>query len=718
MKRAIAVIFRLGLHLGVLLVPIVAAAQGPFISHVATGAALAGTPTVQYPTGVWRDTYSIASGAPPLPYKPETGTCASNGRTNDGGSCINTTAGDGNSWYAVFPSTGADARQFGDVPDDTTDNTVAMQAAMNYAALGHKVTLPSGTTYTASGVTVTPSGPMTIAGGGQDVSIWRGGTGVTILAIQVAANSSFVNSNPVTIEDVTFRQSTTANSGVGIAFNNVTPVPLTAINWSSANGGTLVATTSVAHGLPSGASFTIVGVSPSGYNGSYTQASGLPLTNIVWSSSGGGTVTATTAGPHSIAVNQSFTISGVVPSGYNGTYTAASGTTGSTLVYALASNPGTYSVLGQTSVTSNTLVASLASNPGSATILGKLTNGAPQFYTGAATTLQNLTFRGNGYTGATTCLAAGITEDAVSQINFINDNFWGCNTAYGTGVRLGTSSYNNVFGAVFQFQNCLFQTEVTGIQVLNGAQGIVVNNTNFSGGTEGIWIPSGESGLDGLIVSNSNFGQLEWGIYTQVAEANVGLTNNLFTLDLSNSISATTSGVVLQDVIGCTIVGNNFQGFPGSGKANPIGVSLVKPVSGPGCVVGHNTFGNLYEAVVVGPLSTVQNRIVDNIWQNNTANVTDSDINDVVTGGLPIVAQAIGAVANLGGSVELTVTTTALLVNGEVVTVPGLPGLTGLAASPLQATVGVVDGTHLILNSIPYAGGPYSGSGQYISTLP
>lgn len=67
------------------------------------------------------------------------------------------------------------------------------------------------------------------------------------------------------------------------------------------------------------------------------------LTAISWS---GGIVTATTTTNHGIQVGQWFQIAGVTPSGYNGWARAILGTTGTTIEYALASNPGAESVLG------------------------------------------------------------------------------------------------------------------------------------------------------------------------------------------------------------------------------------------------------------------------------------------------------------------------------------------------------------------------------------
>lgn len=78
------------------------------------------------------------------------------------------------------------------------------------------------------------------------------------------------------------------------------------------------------------------------------------LTAISYS---GGIVTGTTTTNHGVSVGSWFTIAGCTPTGYNGTFLAQIGTTGSTLVYNLAVNPGAESVLG-------TLQGSLYPNAG------------------------------------------------------------------------------------------------------------------------------------------------------------------------------------------------------------------------------------------------------------------------------------------------------------------------------------------------------------------
>lgn len=68
------------------------------------------------------------------------------------------------------------------------------------------------------------------------------------------------------------------------------------------------------------------------------------ITNATWAAD---VVTFTTTTSHGVTVGAVFDISGFTPAAYNGTYTALSGTTGSTLVAALVGDPGADTVQGQ-----------------------------------------------------------------------------------------------------------------------------------------------------------------------------------------------------------------------------------------------------------------------------------------------------------------------------------------------------------------------------------
>src|SRR5260370_10139255 len=71
------------------------------------------------------------------------------------------------------------------------------------------------------------------------------------------------------------------------------------------------------------------------------------ITAASWAATGGGQVTFTTAGVTGIAVGDEFTILGMTPAGYNAIYTAIAGTTGTTLVGQQPVNPGVATINGK-----------------------------------------------------------------------------------------------------------------------------------------------------------------------------------------------------------------------------------------------------------------------------------------------------------------------------------------------------------------------------------
>ncbi len=71
-----------------------------------------------------------------------------------------------------------------------------------------------------------------------------------------------------------------------------------------------------------------------------------PRFTISAASSTGSDFTLTTTAPHGKSPGDSIIVEGVTPSGYNGTWTCASGTTGSTIIVTSLANPGTGTVFG------------------------------------------------------------------------------------------------------------------------------------------------------------------------------------------------------------------------------------------------------------------------------------------------------------------------------------------------------------------------------------
>lgn len=81
------------------------------------------------------------------------------------------------------------------------------------------------------------------------------------------------------------------------------------------------------------------------YSASYNQ---IAFSAMSWASTNGGTVTGTLASSPALVPGDVFTVSGVVPTAYNGEYTAITGTSGTTIVFALpaASTPGSVTTQG------------------------------------------------------------------------------------------------------------------------------------------------------------------------------------------------------------------------------------------------------------------------------------------------------------------------------------------------------------------------------------
>jgi len=137
--------------------------------------------------------------------------------------------------------------------------------------------------------------------------------------------------------------------------NNLSGSQLFISDISSTNPG--VVDTFLNHGFAQGDNIEIDAVDPGTFDGSYavlaiineksfslgTRFSSRNLTGQSWSAN---ETTYTTGASHGITVGSTFTIVGSSPAGYNGTYVAVAGTTGTTLKAAQLVAPGSSTVLG------------------------------------------------------------------------------------------------------------------------------------------------------------------------------------------------------------------------------------------------------------------------------------------------------------------------------------------------------------------------------------
>jgi hypothetical protein len=168
-------------------------------------------------------------------------------------------------------------------------------------------------------------------------------------------------------------------------------LPVTNAVWAA---GTATLTTAFDHGLADNQVVQVSGISPAGYNtaatitahtantfsytlsanpGAYVSAgqaklisNSIGVSNAAWS---GGTATLTTPTGNGLVASQVVQVSGVAPSGYNGTVTVTARTP-TTVSYALASDPGAFvQSSGRVELLANTFSATNASwASGTATI--------------------------------------------------------------------------------------------------------------------------------------------------------------------------------------------------------------------------------------------------------------------------------------------------------------------------------------------------------------
>jgi hypothetical protein len=200
--------------------------------------ALQGTPIAAAPNGMVRRLTDGVAGAPPLDFQAGAGTCAATGLTNDGASCVNSS--DGNHWLGVFPTNGADVRQWGADPTGANDSEPAFAAAAK-AAFANKVTLivPKGMFKLNAQLPVTfPTGLNSFSIRGQGIGsvlTWPNAAG------GIAINANLASGATIAVRDLMLTTAQ-AGGGTGIAVSTTAnstadPSEFTGITCQGADGG-------------------------------------------------------------------------------------------------------------------------------------------------------------------------------------------------------------------------------------------------------------------------------------------------------------------------------------------------------------------------------------------------------------------------------------------------------------------------------------------------
>lgn len=184
---------------------------------VANNAALTALSTAATPI-VTRLGFYSAGDSPAVTYSASGSACSLNSGAGDTGSQVR--SANNLCWLGSFPATGADIRQFGAKVDGTTDDSAAVQFAINYeSTTGGIVLFPAGTTQLNTGVVVTIGG-VTIKGigwqeySGTESSGTPGPNSSWILSTSAAASPlSFANTvENARLLDIGFRQTQPADT--------------------------------------------------------------------------------------------------------------------------------------------------------------------------------------------------------------------------------------------------------------------------------------------------------------------------------------------------------------------------------------------------------------------------------------------------------------------------------------------------------------------------
>lgn len=185
---------------------------------VANNIALATSKASAYPNGVTRNDYSPNLGAPPQFYNASATPCTLNAGAGDGGSQV--ASSDGGCFNAVFPTYGADLREWGVQFDNgTADNSATLLNAVAYGAATGPLAVPGTNRWAgySTAITVTlgnATQKFTMRGTAFDQSM-IGFTGVGGDALAITYFNSTTAKNSVNLTDFSFC-TTRANASNGI----------------------------------------------------------------------------------------------------------------------------------------------------------------------------------------------------------------------------------------------------------------------------------------------------------------------------------------------------------------------------------------------------------------------------------------------------------------------------------------------------------------------
>lgn len=243
----------------------------------------------------------------------------------------------------------------------------------------------------------------------------------------------------------------------------------------------------------------------------------------------------------------------------------------------------------------------------------------------AISDISNVVIRGSDGYQANQYWNIGIDVHSVSNINFTNLFVAGLNNGagyvtVGTGVSIqGTAA---VVPVVFNFLGSTFNGLNIGIVYGTYAQGVSINQCNFTGGSYGV-VTQGTL-LDQFNCYGSQFNVGTVGIQQTNYAPQSMISNNLFIVpNAGTGISFTAS-------LEFNIIGNNFISMT---PTTNNGIVVAGTVAAPGGLITGNTFVGFTGSAIFLQSTSNHINVQSNIYASNAANVTNSGTSNTVGGG-------------------------------------------------------------------------------------
>jgi hypothetical protein len=243
----------------------------------------------------------------------------------------------------------------------------------------------------------------------------------------------------------------------------------------------------------------------------------------------------------------------------------------------------------------------------------------------ALSDVSNVTFRGSDGYVLTNGWSVGMEVSSVSNINFTNCT-WVGPTAGTTGVLLTARS--TALGVVYQFQGCTFNYIGTGIEYAQWIQGVTVAQCNLTGGTNGIFTPGSQPGLDELLVYGNQFNCSGNGVLLQTGIESTQIFGNMFL------VPANANGAQLSYAGNNTITGNTFSTAVGGATGNN-GLVISGTINNWPVIVTGNSFNQMAgDGIQLGSGSRNVN-VQSNVYFGNGTNVLNAGTGNTIGGGSP-----------------------------------------------------------------------------------